>query len=275
MLEPKFLKTDKQKYLAIALGYFSACVLLYLLGALYIQFVLLLATFALFPAILIHERSLAFGLAGNTNLSDDENWSKTKKQLDKVRDSIDKTKSTEQKKVLQRQLLSLENELRRIEWKVKESDMTQMYNAAKGRLREIPEINATTSEKQTEEDGKKYSHSLDKLVKEVQKIVEKEPQESKQQALVPIANSIRAHYNMMKKNPELDSIRADYFAVWGTLSSFIQGIRINPELLKYTSRRFRKNFGTLQESLSASQVCVMIEESGMDEAGHGEGLNPI
>lgn len=276
MLDLRFLKSDNQKYLAIGTCYFAACVVLYVCGALYIQFMLLLAAFALFPALLVHERSNLLRRAENANLTDDENWSKTKKELDRVRDNLEKASTDEQRRALQRQTVYLENELRRIEWKVKESDMNQMYNAARGNLRKLPEQKEGTSEDQANNSVKKYTSSLANIIKDVRKIVENEPPASRQQALIPIANLVRAQYNMMKKTEACTSnIRKDYFAVWATLSSFIEGIRIDSELSKYSSQRFRKKFLDFQESLSSYQSSSKPELSAFRRMGLPEGLDPI
>lgn len=259
----KFIRTSRQKYLAIAVGYIAACVMLYLCGALYIQFMLLFAAFALFGAILVNEKSNLLGRVPNANPTADESWSKTKKELDKVRDNIDRTKSPEQQRTLQRQRLNLENELRRIEWKVKENDMTRMYNASRGNLRELPDLRKTAVENHTEVD-RKYAIILDKLVNEAKKIIEKEPPASRQQALIPIANLARAQYNTLKKNSnDKENVRGDYFAVWATLSSYIAGVRIDTELSKYSSERFKKKFFAFQESLSASQTCTRPDEQSL------------
>ncbi|MDG6997852.1 MAG: hypothetical protein JRN15_01920 [Nitrososphaerota archaeon] len=276
MLVARFLKTDNQKYLAIATCFFAACVMLYLCGALYIQFMLLLGAFALFPALLVHERSNLLRRAENVNLTDDENWSKTKKELDKARDNMDKAKSAEQRRAFQRRVVYFENELRRIEWKVKESDMNQMYNAARGNLRKLPELKGATSEDKTSNDVKKYTSSLVNIIKEVRKIVEKEPPASRQQALVPIANLVRAQYNTIKKTEaRAGNIRGDYFAVWATLSSFIEGNRIDSELSKYSSDIFRKKFLAFQDSLSSFQSIPKPEINGFDTIGSSEGLDAI
>lgn len=225
-----------------------------MLGVLYIQFMLLLATFAFFPAILIHERNLRNSPISYSNLSMDERWSRTKKELDKLSDNLNKAKSAVEQKNLQRQKISLENELRQIEWKVKESDLNQMYNASKGNLRELPY--QTEGQDQTDVRIKNYNTTLSRLLKEIRKTVEEEPQESRRESLILIANSLRAHYNAVRNESQIDtlkSIRSDYFASWMVLASFIGGYYLDPALAKYTSRKFRKRFLALVKTLELAE----------------------
>lgn len=261
MHKPRFLEGTNGKYFAIALCYFLACVFLYIIGALYIQIMLLLATMALFPAILVHESSLRNKAIPNGNPTLDERWSKTKMELDKVQDNISKTKDPQQKKTLQRQQIFLENELRRLEWKVRESDLNRMYNASRANLKELPDLKAVREGEPIEEKVREWKSNLSEMIGEVRKIAEREPVASQQAALVPITNSVRAHYNMMRKIPPdegLKSVQSDYFAVWGALSSFISGVRVNPYLAKYASPKFQKRFLALLQLLESSQDSLGI-----------------
>ena len=51
--------------------------------------------------------------------------------LEKIQKQIDKCKDEAEKKSLHSSMHSLENKLRRLEWSIRESDLTQMYNAGR------------------------------------------------------------------------------------------------------------------------------------------------
>ncbi|MHB2037651.1 MAG: hypothetical protein ACYCPW_13060, partial [Nitrososphaerales archaeon] len=66
-----------------------------------------------------------------TDFSSDERWSETKSKLKKVEDRIRNSSNPDRKQVLLAQKRTLETELRGLEWKIKESEMTKAYNASK------------------------------------------------------------------------------------------------------------------------------------------------
>lgn len=272
----RFWNSSNKDYYIIAGLYGLACFVLYIFGVLYIQFMLPLATFAFFPAILVHERNIRNGQAPVSNPSVDERWSRTKKELDKVSDSLDKAKTASQQKALQRQHSYLRNELRRIEWKVKESDMNRMYNASKGNLKELPDSKISEPGNMVELDLKKYEKILSNLIKEARKIVKSEPNDSRAQALTPVANNLQAYYNLMKKNDQNDRVRkleADYFVVWAALSSFIRGVRVDDQLAKYTSK-FRKGYLALHDALTYYQSNLPSDDQRTPATENNDVLPP-
>ena len=210
---------------------------------------MLLATIALLPALVVHEKNNRNKPANETNLSVDEQWSKRKQELDKVCNDLAKVKDREQMQKLQRNRLFLENELRRIEWKVRESDLTQMYNASRGNLRELPDLKESSSE--IDEDGdaktKKYRKTLSKIIKDADGILDHEPLASRSQALAPIVSLLCACYNNLKRSPEksLQAVAVDYFVAWATFSSLAKDLEVDTKLAKYASPEFRKNFKKL------------------------------
>lgn len=259
-LKSKLLaSSSNRKYLIIALGLAIVYGLLYLCGILFIQFILFFASAALFPVLLVHENDLRNKRGLSPDPSEDEQWSKTKKALDKLNERIEKRKDPAERKSLQVQKLSLESELRRLEWKVKESDMTQLYNASKGNLRRLDDPKTIAQVNGIEEpqnrNTKKTRQYLLSMMKEVRKILHDEPQESVREALTPIANDVRAHYSILKKQKDDDSINvtSNYFVVWATLSSFVRGTSIDRRLERYCSADFRADFEKLLDLITSKQ----------------------
>lgn len=241
------------KYLIILSALLTVYFLLYCAGIFYIQFILFFASAALFPVLIVHEKNNMKNQQLSHNFSEDERWSKTKSAIEKLSDRIDKTKNQAERRSLQTQKLSLETELRRLEWKLKESDMTQMYNAARGNLRRLDDSKSVTegsvNEGEQLESEKRNRSFLLKVVKTVEKILTDEPPTSVREALAPIMNDLRAHYNILKKRRHDDAILSDYFVTWATLSSFVRGSIPDKRLLGYASSGFRRKLGKLQDQI--------------------------
>lgn len=254
MSVPRIFERGNASYFFIASCYFIACFTLYLLGALYIQFMMLLATIAILPALVVREKNNRNKPVNESNLSVDEQWSKRKKELDKICDDLAKAKDAGQRQKLQRSRLSLESELRRIEWKVRESDLTQMYNASKGKLRELPDLKESSPE--IGEDGvaktKEYRKTLSKIMKDANSILKHEPLASRSQALAPIVSLLCACYNNLKRSTDksLQTVAVDYFVAWATFSSIAKDIDVDPNLAKYASPEYRKNFKKVLQKMN-------------------------
>ena len=245
------------KYLTILSALSLVYFLLYLAGILFIQFILFFAYVALFPALLVREKNNLNKRVWTHNLSEDERWSKTKSAIDKLSDRIDKSKNQAEKKSLQIQKLSLESELRRLEWQVKESDMTQMYNASKGNLKRLDDPESIAGQSTKVElpamDAKESREFLLKIIKDIHRILKDEPPDSVREALIPITNDLRAHYYVLKKRGTNGSNKttSDYFVMWATLSSFVRGISPDPELVRYGSYDFSPRLAKVQQSIKS------------------------
>lgn len=225
---------------------------------------LLLATMALLPALIVHEKNARNKPVTESNLSVDEQWSKRKKELDKICDDLAKAKDPEQRQKLQRNRLFLENELRRIEWKVRESDLTQMYNASRGKLRELPDLKESSPENDEDDDAKtkKYRKTLSKIIKDADSILEHEPVASRSQALAPIVSLLCACYNNLKRSSDksLHAVAVDYFVAWATFSSLAKDVEVDPKLAKYASPEFRKNFNKLLQKVMPARSSFQTAE---------------
>ena len=156
----EILENSKAKYLIIAAIAIGSCCLLYLFGIFFIQTIMLVGYAASFPAILIYEKKRRNGLSSEmTAFSGDERWSETKSRLKKVEGRIRKSSNPDEKQVLLVQKRSLETELRGLEWKIKESEMTKMYNASKENTRDLwAQTKPNQSDDNQVEELEKYSN---------------------------------------------------------------------------------------------------------------------
>jgi hypothetical protein len=250
-LKAPFLANGKEKYLLVGASAIAACFLLYLFGFLFIQTIMLVGYAASFPVILIYERRKRSASSKETiNFSEDERWSSAKSELEKVEDRIRRCESAEEKKSLTAQKLSLESNLRKLEWQIKESDLTKLYNASKENVRELP--GATKPNRPDNYDGEERDEQFSdrkfllKLVKEAESVMRNEPFQSLKDALIPVANDLRAHYNNLRRKNEgentKNTILSNYWVTWWTLNHLIERIQVDSDIAKYTSDDYRPKF---------------------------------
>src|SRR5579875_2826261 len=123
-----FLRTRSGKTSLVAALAAGAGIGTYLFGIFFIQTILLIGYVAGFVAIMFWEREQrkTSQLVPDVKLTNDEKWSRKKRRLEQIERELGKQQKRE-----------LENELRRIEWSIKESSLAEVYNANLGRLREI------------------------------------------------------------------------------------------------------------------------------------------
>jgi hypothetical protein len=268
------------KYLLIGTGAIVACALFYFLGFLFIQTIGLVAYVSLFPAIVIWERKNKVNGLREKEPSEDERWSKTKSELDKLQTQIEKTRNSSEKQSLLRKKVSLENELMKLEWEIRESDMTHIYNATRG-LKPLSEKDIsqnTAKDSETEANnsplkfGKKTeSNYLSDVLRNAKEILREEPENSREISLIQLANDVKAHYSILKRktvppkaNLAPDSkeksrsksnnstIPSDYWVCWATIQSLAKNSRFDRNLLKYASADFRPEFSKFLKSLSSN-----------------------
>ena len=218
----------------------AACVLLYFLGFLLVPSIMLVAYVAMLPGILAWERYSKNGVTSFAQSpSNDDRWVKTKMEIEKLQKRIDKAKNESERSVLLSQKRHLENELRNLEWSIRESELTEMYNAAHGNMKKdedddndpkeedpdlypanprsgTPKINQDGRKNELgqetgEGDLRKKEDDIDKrkyllqLLAAARAVLDKEPQDSVKVALMPLANDLKAHYNAIRKMEKMRS----------------------------------------------------------------------
>jgi hypothetical protein len=262
---PNFaFKGTKARYVLIGILAVLACVLFYFFGFLFIQTILLVGYVSIFPAILIWEKKKRErAVIDPSRLSEDERWSKTKMKVEKIERRIQREKDTAEKSALLRQKRYLESELRQLEWKIRETEMTQLYNASKGNMKQIDStrsvittVNALNAEFKRQQ--AKKGHLL-KILKDVEDIMKNEPLSSREISLMRVANDLKAQYNALKRkkmiissrNGNSESSRAllsDYWACWVAVTSLAKGFAVEKNLAKYTSADFQPEFSKFMKS---------------------------
>lgn len=277
-------KSLNSKLLAIAVLVIAITIALFFFNSLYIQALLVLWNFGAVAALVLWERQKRNdALNSNSNYSNDERWTKIKMDFEKVENKLAKTKDPAKRKSLVRQKVWLENELRRLEWEIREANMNGMYNAEKGSLRNSrdpsekaaknandPALSSSTKKvgnldpldrlgaraairKRAElEIENKERQSLLKTLDSAEAVVAIEPASSLPDALQPIANDCKAHYNLIKKRGELNTdVLGDYWVAWSLVLSVQNRLRFDSAMTKYASKDFRSRVSKFMKSVDA------------------------
>jgi hypothetical protein len=278
-------KDYNSKLVGIAVGACAIVVALWFTGLLSILTLLVLWNFSALAAIVFWERERRNQtLKTGANFSNDDRWSKTKMDLEKVENKLSKAKDPERRKALLRSKSWLENELRRLEWSIRESGLNAMYNAGSAGLRN-PKVNkkhprdlsdhaessssvnnnwayapddrlgerwALRKRAQLELEFKERQN-LDNALIAAEAIIANEPTESLPEALQPIANDCKAHYNLIKKRvkPKKTPILCDYWIAWSLIQTVQNKLPFDSALEKYASNEFKPKVKKFINSVDA------------------------
>ena len=229
---------------------------------LYIQFILVVWNIAMVLFIIIWEKEKRRRQSLALDYTKDERWGAAKKELEDIDNRISKIRDSSKKKGLEIRRTFLVNELRRLEWSIRESNINEMYNAQKGGLKELePDdknrrhegIRKTTSLEELDEESerieRKETEYLKNIVANLKPILKNEPASSLPSVLKFVANELRAHYNLLKQhNPNSGSL-ANCWAIWALLSGLVEGTRPNRNVLKYVSKQFGPQIDSLLKIL--------------------------
>ncbi|MHB1908711.1 MAG: hypothetical protein ACYCQJ_07540 [Nitrososphaerales archaeon] len=260
------------------------------LDILSIEVLLLTWNAGLVIAIILWEREKrTAALNARTSFSDDERWVKAKINLEQVDSKLEKTKDDQKRHYLLKQRQWLQNELRRLEWSIKESNMNSMYNAQAGNLRRtnksdlsnapsgldrldtLPDGTSAVKKRASLEMENKDRMNLQRILDEAEAVIKSEPRESLTTALRPLANDCKAHYNAIKKRKGDSDYLTDYWVAWSIISSIASGLEIDTTALKYASKGFQTKLAKFARSVSISsqpstQVIPPLSDHQNDES---------
>jgi hypothetical protein len=203
------------------------------------------------------------------------NW-----RLLKAETEMDRVVNLARRRLLSRQVSWGRNEIRRIEWSLREavescvktvrtmerrsfisqhdsnSRSKQIDNAALDPMHESA-VSAPSSivrekalaaarKRALVEREKAQRKILINILDNAEAIATVEPVSSLPDALRPIANELRAHYNDIKKRSKAQQIAlktntlADYWASWAAVSSLLNGTTLDGRIVKYASKDMRE-----------------------------------
>jgi hypothetical protein len=249
-LLPKAWQSFNIRIALIALIAFVAMTSLYWVHELYMQFILVVWNVAIVLGIILWEKEkVKKGQFLKDNFSQDEKWVKAKKEFEDVERRIPKSVNPEQKKELETRRRYLANELRRLEWAIKEKESNAVYNAQAGGMRRLgpqnprnpslPDQNLQDIEEKSRSAESKENEYLEKMVGNIIATIHREPPASRSAALQPIANELKAHYFAIKRRDQYSVSLSNCWAVWSIVSSVTNGLTPDGSILKYASKNFK------------------------------------
>ncbi|MGI0078522.1 MAG: hypothetical protein ACRECH_02760 [Nitrososphaerales archaeon] len=298
-------RSVNSKILLIVSGATLASVGLFLLGALSIEALVLFWNLAFVASLIVWERhKRARAQTGGITFSNDEKWSRIKRDIERVEGRLGKTRDSEKRRSLLHEKHLLENELRRVEWSIKESNLNGVYNAGTRNLRKLDpkgiptrnEAHNETSDEDSEEidlwdrytpegalrQRKRLERqaeerkTLQRIIDNAEAILKTEPADSIPTALKSVANDFKAHYNVLKKRKNNQDTLADYWVAWAVISSVMNGVKVDPDIAKYATAGFRPRivkFIRLVDSISPKSV-VLSQASSLEAPIREPGAEP-
>jgi hypothetical protein len=248
---PKAWQSFNIRIALIAIIAFIAMTSLYWIHELYIEFILLVWNIAIVLGIILWEKEkVRKGQFLKDSYTQDEKWARAKKEFDDVSTRIRKSDDTKQKKNLETRRRYLANELRRLEWSIREKEANAVFNAQNGGMKKLgpqdPDNNRNSSrlslqeaeEKSRAAEGKENEY-LEKIIGIIISIVRGEPSTSRSAALQPISNELRAHYFAIKRRDQYAVSLSNCWAVWSIVSSILNSAKPEDTVLKYASKSFK------------------------------------
>jgi hypothetical protein len=227
---------------------------LFFLGLLAIQEILILLNVSAGIGIVLWERERRRSGMLLVGSSKENEWIVLKNHLDSLQKEIkSKRKSNDpgQVRILERRRAWLQNELRRTEWKMREEQFDQLFKSKLGALKRKDEISKLEAEEQ------KVETFLFSTLDSVREIAsrEKDP-ESLRLALLPTLNSLKAHYNILKRRGAGRSslVLRDVWVVWAVVASVAEGISPQDDFLKYPSEPIKKAISKLLKDLKSHEL---------------------
>ena len=250
----------------------SATVALFFLGALAIQLLLVVWNISVVLGIIAWEKEKRRNYALSANhFSQDERWATISKEIEWIENQIQRA-SDERRRVLQAKLLRLKNDLRRIEWKMKEEDLDALYKSQKPSLSELNKFsrdsilphdeNADEKRMKSEKRERKY---LDEVLASALEILKDEMDVSLSNALSPISNDLKAHYHEIKKRDSNSASLPDYWVALMIVQSAIARSKFDARVLKYASRQYVSHFSGILKIVD-SKISYSEGESSKDDA---------
>jgi hypothetical protein len=242
----------------------GAAVATYFFGFFAIQSMLLIGYVAGFLAILFWEREKrenAFD--SRVAVTSDERWVYLKKKIERL-EKQSRRSSEPERQILLAEKRSLENELRRVEWKVRESSLTEMYNAGMGNLKRDGKGNpAAEGEEDTSlprreskshrggEQEREERKALERIIDYAETVLVSENPDSLKIALAPVLNETRAHYNAIRSRRRKSGVVTDYWVVWAILASVVNCMAVDPKIISYSSPSLKQKMEKLLTSARA------------------------
>jgi hypothetical protein len=241
----------RKKLILLLIGNSAAVSLLFVYGWLSLQGLLILWNVSAVVGIVLTERERK--KSNNWSLStDDKEWVSLKKELDRVLGELGRSKKrreSSKSKILERRKTWIENEMRRLEWRMREDQYDKLSQSRFG----APPVEEK-KDLLAHEEGEAEDFLIATLNGVRELATSEENSESLRQALLPTLSSLRAHYNIIRRRNKDSGILRDIWVVWAVVASVADGITTpEPDLLKYSSDPIKKAVSKLLKELNSKQ----------------------
>jgi len=231
-----------------------AVVALYILGLLFIETLFALWNVSVIVAIVLWDREAAKNDPQVETFSAEERWSKAKARLESIERRLKKDMPESEFTALKKERNWLTVELRRLEWSLKESDLTSLTLASMGKVKQLERQDGLAGRRGgsvSEKDGLK---ELDRLIGAAVDAVNHEPEESIPFALKPLINRVNADFNQIKKTDRNSALLQDYWAVWATLSCRYHDQTLDPRIIEYSREEAKEKIERLFQGLERKDL---------------------
>lgn len=246
-------------------------VVLFLLGALVIQALLVVWNIAIVLGIIIweKEKSRSYKM-GVINFSKDEKWSKVEKEIHWTENKLKETFSDEKRHSLQSKLRSLRTQKRELEWKIQEQNLDALYNTQNRSLKEtdkfaeyqnIHKKDTVEAREEMRMHSEKHDRKyLDAILKSASEILNEEPDASLNNALLALCNDIKAHYNTIKKRDDYASTLSDYWAALMILQSVVSGHAPDAKFVRYATKDYASHFSKVMKRATSRAKKLEVKQ---------------
>ena len=245
-----------ERILLIVLVSLVSISVLFFLGMILIQSIMLVGNIALVPGILAWEKYSRRNLEKGSNSDFITN---KKSEIKKIQKKIARSKNPNEISTLNSRLRTMEKELRRLEWTTRENEMeglstpqNKISRVDQFKFLSEPRSPAAESPSDSDEEKRKY---LSKLLADAREILSMEPKSSLKAALRPITSELVAMFNSMKKSKSASaSVLSDCWACWAVLNSVINGVMIEPTIRRQVSIQFRKRYDSFTDFIKSKDL---------------------
>jgi hypothetical protein len=196
----------------------------YLLGFLGLPLLFVVWNVSMMVVILLWEREEAGReVAGGERIQADEQATKVRTALAEVERCLSAKPAAEQAALLKKRKSWLLNELRRLEWALKEAELNSLARVAE--RKGIPLERAARILSTDESDGRaEDEENLKRMIDNAESILRREPEESLSYALKPVLNEITALYNDVGRRNRHSPMLVEYWAAWAVIKSIEEGV---------------------------------------------------
>jgi hypothetical protein len=239
------------RYLLIVTTAALGAAILFVLGLLYIQTILLIWSASISLVILQQESSGRLKEMDGQGTTSGTRWISIKKELDDVEGRMSSTLDKSELKLLSERKRMLQAELRRMEWTSREEVMNRIFMASHVRLNTINKgCPASPRMSKKESFARKR---LMRIMKEVESVLLVEQERVRPVLLERISGELKGLFRELRASDDA-SLKSDLFVAWALVNAAGRNERPDLKLLRYASPSLRRRIRPFVNSMPTSWV---------------------